>query len=1283
MRLEGQAKLGYYPTPQETLALLPTWLNQVAAVPRRYLDPCCGKGEALAHIANGHADSYGIELAEARAEAAQDRLAHVLATAYEHAVLTPETFSLVLLNPPYDGEMMTGGGPRMEETFLCDLPSTEVLVAGGVLIYLIPHARLSERIAHHLARWYEALRCFKLPEAEYAVFKQVVVFGVKRRAHQPVTHEALQTLLAWQTGQQVTGWEITDAAIPRPDGQKTGTVRRPVLAPLPELCAGCGDYLVPESPLKGRGGRPFRFQYRAQTEDDIRREAEGCARRIEAGRDWLDLFPPLEPLVIRPAMTPKKGHIAMQVSGGLLGTNVVRDPAGRPALLKGNVSKYPLVVEAGADSEADLDEADDEALKRMRIEERFRTSLTLLKESGELITLTEPRQIAPVLEQYITQLAEIVQSRNVPQYDMRPEPWEWSAFSHLSLTRRLPGRGLTGLTDFQKHLAIALGRLCRAHGTGFVNAEMASGKSTIGLAIAEYLRLADERAGRRQRAYPGLIVGPGVVTGKENWPKEIVEVTPGAHGVVITTGARPLAKPARIGAYLTSLGLTLDEASFEGRDARWAVSKIRALARQQKVALSEALVWALRESLRRAETQPPARRPGRAKPNLLDGRTGGFAWLGLDVPRDENSEDDLRGRTSLAEFITGYRAGRLPRKSFAILSYETAKLGSGRVSALNQRTVCTYEQDGASSGKRLRAFRRVCTCPQCGQVVSPAYDEDDGQPVSPITPGREEEQFIAQKRRFCEAPAPRQVWDAERSQWVQQTHDAQGQRYVCGAPLFEASALRRIPAAEYARKKARGVFGLALADEIHRSKAKGTGVGFALLALVRAARYTVGLTGTLFGGYSTSIFWLLYRLCGEVRQAFRFNDEMRWAEKYGLLRYTFWTDPEAKPNEDGTFTGTRYRESVDERPGISPAIAGIGLKYCTFSSLKDVGLPLPAYSETIVRLDLTPAMEDQYEEADGSQGESPRGLFRWALETQKETTGKGALSVWLNTALNRPDAMFRAEPVSFNRRLSGRGRFAVRQREVVRSFEAVAAQADWLPKESWLARQVQAEAAEGRKCLVYVRQTGERDIQPRLRECLEAHGYRVGILRPSLAPAQRAVWIKRHAREFEVLLTNARLVEVGLNLIMFNTAIFYELEWSLYTLWQSMRRLYRPGALKPVKICFPVYRGTLEERALDLIGAKMLAAQTFYGDEVGGALVDEHDEGNLLNDLVRSALRGLNVGRAEGVFSLAGAPDEAVAPEPVAANEWSLPFPAFAPPDDVLTNPNGQPDVIAQQLRLF
>ena len=119
--------------------------------------------------------------------------------------------------------------------------------------------------------------------------------------------------------------------------------------------------------------------------------------------------------------------------------------------------------------------------------------------------------------------------------------------------------------------------------------------------------------------------------------------------------------------------------------------------------------------------------------------------------------------------------------------------------------------------------------------------------------------------------------------------DEEGRRYVCGAPLFEVSDLRRLPAATIARRMKK-FFGLLGVDEVHKCKAKGTGVGWALTVLNNACRYTVGLTGTLFGGYSTSIFWLMHRLSGEIRREFGYSDERRWVEKYGLLKTTFYVE---------------------------------------------------------------------------------------------------------------------------------------------------------------------------------------------------------------------------------------------------------------------------------------------------------------------------------------------------------------------------------------------------------
>ncbi len=478
MRLEGQTKMGYYPTPGATLSLIPSWLS----VPdtgrlRRYLDPCCGKGEALAHIANGDADTYGIELSDVRAKEAEDALGRVLNCAYEYVQLADETFSLILLNPPYDGETITGGGKRMEETFLVDRGTTDLLVLGGILIYIIPHSRINETTARHLAGWYTDLRCFKLPTEEYDVFKQVVIFAFRRDSYSTPKGETFSDVMAWKNGQRFAGYEETQVEVEENGEKKTKKARKPVFVELDELAAGNGEYVVPFSPEKGKRGASFRWQYIAVSDEHFRREAEDAAARMDASRDWVDLTPATEPPTIEPAMTPKKGHIAMQMSGGLLGTNLVRNPETQQSLLiKGGVSKYTVTKHGDVVADVVAPDGDDDKdrLTKVETEERFSTQLSTLSADGELVIHTEPAEIGGLLEKYVEQLAEIVQSRNRPQYDMKPDTWEWEILDPLSKGRTLPGRNETGLTEFQKHLTVALGRLCLTHGAGFVNAEMGS-----------------------------------------------------------------------------------------------------------------------------------------------------------------------------------------------------------------------------------------------------------------------------------------------------------------------------------------------------------------------------------------------------------------------------------------------------------------------------------------------------------------------------------------------------------------------------------------------------------------------------------------------------------------------------------------------------------------------------------------------------------------------------------------------------------------------------------------
>jgi hypothetical protein len=168
--------------------------------------------------------------------------------------------------------------------------------------------------------------------------------------------------------------------------------------------------------------------------------------------------------------------------------------------------------------------------------------------------------------------------------------------------------------------------------------------------------------------------------------------------------------------------------------------------------------------------------------------------------------------------------------------------------------------------------------------------------------------------------------------------------------------------------------------------------------------------------------------------------------------------------------------------------------------------------------------------------------------------------------------------------------------------------------------------------LIDLRQTGTRDIQDRILKILRDGGVRAEALHSGVNPRKREEWIAKRVVGLDALIVNPRLVETGLDLIAFSSVVFAEIEYSLYTLWQAVRRVWRLGQTKPVKAIFSVYSDAMEARALALMGQKMKAAQLLYGDEVGGAIVPEED-GDILMKLAREVLEAADLPDLQSLFA--------------------------------------------------
>ena len=437
--------------------------------------------------------------------------------------------------------------------------------------------------------------------------------------------------------------------------------------------------------------------------------------------------------------------------------------------------------------------------------------------------------------------------------------------------------------------------------------------------------------------------------------------------------------------------------------------------------------------------------------------------------------------------------------------------------------------------------------------------------------------------------------------------------------MFEFNGARRHSISDYITKHAKGAFKLLIADEVHQFKSKSSDRGVAFHQLVTSAKWTLTLTGTFFGGKSTSIFWLLHRLNHGVRRDFAFHDEKRWARLYGVLETTRRRRLDDDADEDGVYTGNRrYRNQAKEQPGVSPAIVSRLLDTTIFLSLKDLNLALPSYKEEVVALDMLDDQEKQYHSMESS-------LKQLAIQSSRY------LSTWLQWSLARPNSAFRDEVVVVDEVNDKDGKL-VRKVPLMELPAIIPNGQKWLPKESWLADFCKVEKQQGRKVLIYVRQTGTRDIQDRVMLPLQTNGLRVSILGGNVDPRKREEWIAKRANSIDALICNPRLVETGLDLVQFSTVVFFEIEYSLYTLWQSVRRVWRLGQTQPVKAIFSVYNSAMEATALGLMGRKMKAAQLVYGDEVGGAIVPE-DEGDFLTQLARDVLDGANLSDLQTLFA--------------------------------------------------
>ena len=319
----------------------------------------------------------------------------------------------------------------------------------------------------------------------------------------------------------------------------------------------------------------------------------------------------------------------------------------------------------------------------------------------------------------------------------------------------------------------------------------------------------------------------------------------------------------------------------------------------------------------------------------------------------------------------------------------------------------------------------------------------------------------------------------------------------CRSPLWQAdgSSFRRYPLADYVKHRMKGFFDLLVTDEVHEYKGRGSAQGIAAGILADVCGKSLSLSGTLMGGYASTLFHLLYRFSPEIRTEFGRSEEHRWIKRYGFEECTM-----GKPDDDAIEDGRnsrrrKYRKVVRERPGLVPSALFHLIGNTVFLRLADVASGLPDYTEQV--------MLSSMDSGEDGTGYSQRSAYNTVFEELRrklaDALSKGSkrlLSTYLQTLLAYPDGCTRGETV-----------LDPESGEVIVQVPPLSEEKLY-PKEKALVDLVAKERMEGRRVLVYVTHTGTRDITGRMDDILTRHGFRVAVMKAdAVAPDRREAWV--------------------------------------------------------------------------------------------------------------------------------------------------------------------------------
>ena len=400
--------------------------------------------------------------------------------------------------------------------------------------------------------------------------------------------------------------------------------------------------------------------------------------------------------------------------------------------------------------------------------------------------------------------------------------------------------------------------------------------------------------------------------------------------------------------------------------------------------------------------------------------------------------------------------------------------------------------------------------------------------------------------------------------------------------------IRKVAPADYIHRQMKGYFDCCILDELHKFKGGGTAQGIAMHALIKSSKHTIGLTGTIAGGYSEDLFYLLYRLDPRRMKSngFEYHKISAFSDVYGTREATFEVGENSSMNKSSR---GRQLSAKKTKPGISPLIFGDFLiDRCIFMDITDMGKYIPELKEEIVLCPTNSAVMSEYSHV---------------LSTLKRAGGNGLnplSSITLQFSMSYLDKPYGQSMIIHPK--TGQ--------KVIQPGDYNLSAGEYLPKEEKLIELINKEQSEGRNVFVYCEYTSSEStkVTERVKKIIEdgcnLRG-KVAILESTKPqPSEREAWLKKQAVEGKrVIISNPQCVETGLDFIFkkngitytYPTLIFYQMGYNLFTLWQASRRHYRLNQTKECRTYYLAYEGTVQQTILSTMAEKQVATSAIQG----------------------------------------------------------------------------------------